>query len=62
MSLEMGKAKLAIVDPTGAVRFQRRIDPASPLELTLWLAGGPGKWVAVLSHIDAPRESVCRVA
>jgi hypothetical protein len=53
VSLEAGTAELTIVDPTGAVRFDKRIDPGSPLNVTLPLAGGPGKWVAVLSYIDA---------
>lgn len=53
VSLEMGTADLTVLDPTGAVRFERRVDPASPLSVTIPFTGPAGQWVAILSYVDA---------
>ncbi len=53
VTLNTGTAELTILDPSGVVRFQRRVDPASPLQTTLYLPGGPGRWVAALTYVDA---------
>lgn len=53
VTLEKGTAELTILDPSGVVRFQRWVEPASPVRTTLYLPGGPGRWVAVLTYVDA---------
>lgn len=53
VSLESGTAELTVLDPGGKAQYQRRVDPASPLNVTLRLAGEPGQWVVTLSYVDA---------
>jgi len=53
VSLDVGTAELSVVDPTGDVRFQKRVDPDNPLRVTLPLTGPDGQWAVVLSYVEA---------
>jgi hypothetical protein len=53
VSLEVGTAELKVLDPAGAVRFEKRVDPTTPVNVRLPLTGPPGQWVVVLSYVDA---------
>jgi hypothetical protein len=53
VSVVAGTAELKVLDPTGIVRFERRVDPGNPLRATLPLTGPAGQWMTVLTYVDA---------
>lgn len=53
ISLDEGRAEFSVLDPAGAIRYQRQVDSQVSLTTKIQLDGQEGVWLAVLSYSEA---------